>query len=304
MKDFITRLSGKEVNKRTIESFIKAGALDSLGGTRRQKMMVYSDVLDEVNREKKQALTGQMSLFDFVDEEAKESFAIQYPEVGEFSSRDLLMMEKEVLGIYVSGHPLEEDQGVLKKNTNAVSSDFVVDEETGKANVMDNTRVVLGGMVAGKTIKATKTGQMMAFVTLEDMTGSVEILVFPKDYEQYRRYLNDNQKLLVSGRVSIGDDPQGKLICEKMVPFEDVPREVWIQFATKDAFQEQEQELLEVLSSWDGNDGVVVFLKDTRQYKRLPANRNVDVSGELPQLLREKYGVENVRIADKSVGLI
>ena len=304
LKDFITRLSGKEVNKRTIESFIKAGALDSLGGTRRQKMMVYSDVLDEVNREKKQALTGQMSLFDFVDEEAKESFAIQYPEVGEFSSRDLLMMEKEVLGIYVSGHPLEEDQGVLKKNTNAVSSDFVVDEETGKANVMDNTRVVLGGMVAGKTIKATKTGQMMAFVTLEDMTGSVEILVFPKDYEQYRRYLNDNQKLLVSGRVSIGDDPQGKLICEKMVPFEDVPREVWIQFATKDAFQEQEQELLEVLSSWDGNDGVVVFLKDTRQYKRLPANRNVDVSGELPQLLREKYGVENVRIADKSVGLI
>ena len=257
-----------------------------------------------MNREKKQALTGQMSLFDFVDEEAKESFAIQYPEVGEFSSRDLLMMEKEVLGIYVSGHPLEEDQGVLKKNTNAVSSDFVVDEETGKANVMDNTRVVLGGMVAGKTIKATKTGQMMAFVTLEDMTGSVEILVFPKDYEQYRRYLNDNQKLLVSGRVSIGDDPQGKLICEKMVPFEDVPREVWIQFATKDAFQEQEQELLEVLSSWDGNDGVVVFLKDTRQYKRLPANRNVDVSGELPQLLREKYGVENVRIADKSVGLI
>ena len=304
LKDFISRLSGKEVNKRTIESFIKSGALDSLGGTRRQKMMVYAAILDEVNMERKQAMTGQMSLFDFVGEEEKEAFSIKYPDCGEFSRRDMLAMEKEVLGIYISGHPLDEYQNLLKKNTNAVSSDFIVEEETGKARVTDNTFVAIGGMVAGKTIKTTKTNQMMAFLTVEDMTGSVEVLVFPKDYEKYRQFMNEGQKLFIRGRVSIGDDPQGKLICERMVPFEDVPREVWVQFADLETYKEQEAEFLDVISPWEGNDGVVVYIKEMRQYKRLPRNRNVGLSDEFLAMLRQKYGTENIRVTEKSAGLI
>lgn len=304
LKDFISRLSGKEVNKRTIESFIKSGALDSLGGTRKQKMMVYGAILDEVNTERKQAMTGQMSLFDFVDESEKEAFSIKYPDCGEFSSRDMLAMEKEVLGIYISGHPLAEFQNLLKKNTNAVSGDFIVEEETGRARVTDNTFVTIGGIVAGKTVKSTKTNQMMAFLTLEDMIGSIEVIVFPKDYEKYRQLMAEGQKLLVRGRVSIGDDPQGKLICERMVPFEEVPREVWIQFGTLGEFQEQEKEFLDLISPWEGNESVVIFIKDTKQYKRLPRNRNVVLSQELLEVLRKKYGADNVRIAEKSAGLI
>lgn len=301
LKDFITRLSGKEANKRTIESFIKSGALDELPGTRKQKMQVYALMMDQAAREKKESMTGQMSLFDFVEEDSRKDFDISFPDVGEFDSATLLSMEKEILGIYISGHPLMEEEGLMKKNVTAVSSQFAVDEETGLAEVTDGSTAVIGGMVAAKTIKATKNNQMMAFLTLEDLVGTVEVILFPKDYEKYRNMLTEDRKLFIRGRVSVGDDPKGKLICERIIPFEEVPREVWIQFADRESYQKQEADLRRTIEPWEGSNVLVIFIRNPKQYKKMPKNWNIAVNSENLAILKEKYGENNIRVVEKTI---
>lgn len=240
LKDFITRLSGREVNKRTIENFIKAGALDGLEGNRRQKMMIYGSLLDALNQEKKTTMAGQMTLFDIAPEEDKAEYEIKLPNVEEYDKEVLLGFEKEVLGIYISGHPLEEYMERLKKNTNAVTTDFVLDEETGTLKVSDGAKVRIGGMITDKVIKYTKSNKAMAFITLEDLVGTVEIIIFPKDYERYAKYLENDAKVFVEGRVTAEEDRNGKLICEKIISFDEVKRELWLQFPSKSDFEEKE----------------------------------------------------------------
>ena len=229
LKDFIERLSGKEVNKRTVESFIKSGAMDCFHVTRRQLMMVYVQVMDQVNQERKKSMTGQMSLFDFVSEEEKAEFDVHYPNVGEYDKELKLAFEKEVLGVYISGHPLEEYGKFLMKNVTAVTTDFYLDDETGAARVRDNQSAVIGGMITSKTVKVTKNNQLMAFVSLEDLVGTVEVIIFPRDYEKYQQYLGEDQKIYIRGRVSASDDQQAKLVCEKILPFDEIPKEIWIK---------------------------------------------------------------------------
>ena len=169
LEDFISRMSVKDgLNKRAIEHLIKSGALDCLGGTRKQFMSIYVQIVDHVNQEKKYAMTGQMTLFDMVGEEEKEQFEIKLPDVGEYSKENLLAFEKEVLGVYLSGHPLQEYEDKWRKSISATTLDFQPDEETGRAKVHDGTREIVGGMITAKTIKHTKTNQMMAFLSLED----------------------------------------------------------------------------------------------------------------------------------------
>ena len=214
MDEFVERMTNKEVNKRTLDNFIKSGALDSLPGNRHQKVMVAAEMIEQKNKQKKNAMEGQLSLFDFVAEDEKKNFQITFPEVEEFRKEELLAFEKEILGIYVSGHPLEEYEILWRSNVTAVSTDFVVEEETDRAKVEDNSKVVIGGMITGKVTKITKSSQMMAFITVEDLVGAVEVIVFPKDYEKNRDILIEDSKVFLSGRVSIGDDPVGKLVCE------------------------------------------------------------------------------------------
>ena len=301
LKDFIERMSQREINKRVIENLIKAGAFDHMGATRKQMMLVYAGIMDQAVKEKKQSLAGQMSLFDFVEEEAKQDFEVKMPNVGEYETDLVLAFEKEVLGIYISGHPLEADELLLKKNITAQTNDFNVDEETGQAKVEDGRSVVVGGMITAKTVKTTKTNQLMAFITLEDLVGTLEIIVFPKDYEKFRPYLEVDKKVFFKGRVSIGEENQGKLVCERVVPFEDVPRELWLQYDDKDSYLENETYLLELLAPWDGKDSVVIYLKDCKQYKKLPASRNVSVQPELLKKLYEKLGEKNVKVIEKSI---
>lgn len=224
LKDFITRVADKDVNKRAIENFIKAGALDSLGGTRKQCMSVYVQILDNIVKDKKNNLAGQMTLFDIASEEDKEAYEVRMPDVGEYPREMMFAFEKEVLGIYVSGHPLEEYQDLLQKHVTWRSSDFALDEETGQAAVPDKIPAVIGGMIADKTIKYTKNNQVMAFITLEDLVGSVEVVVFPRDYEQYSSLLTEDAKIFVRGRVSVEEDKDAKLICEQIASFEDAAR--------------------------------------------------------------------------------
>ena len=301
LKDFITRLSGREVNKRTIENFIKAGALDGLEGNRRQKMMIYGSLLDALNQEKKTTMAGQMTLFDIAPEEDKAEYEIRLPDVEEYDKEVLLGFEKEVLGIYISGHPLEEYMERLKKNTNAVTTDFVLDEETGTLKVSDGTKVRIGGMITDKVIKYTKNNKAMAFITLEDLVGTVEIIIFPKDYERYAKYLENDAKVFVEGRVTAEEDRNGKLICEKIISFDEVKRELWLQFSSKSDFEEKEGALYGKMMDADGSEHVVIYLAAEKQMKRLPENRNVAITKELLEDLGNFLGKDNVKVVEKSL---
>ena len=221
LKDFITRMADKDLNRRAIENFIKAGALDSLGGTRKQFMSVYVQILDHIVKDKKSNLAGQMSLFDIADDSQKEEFDIRMPEVGEYTEEMKLAFEKEVLGIYLSGHPLESYQELWQKYITNNTNDFALEEETNTVRVTDQSTVIVGGMISNKTVKYTKTNQVMAFLELEDLVGTVEIVVFPRDYEKYGSLLAEDAKIFVKGRVSVEEDKDAKLICEQIVGFDE-----------------------------------------------------------------------------------
>ena len=301
LKNFIERLSSKEVNKRTIENFIKSGSLDSLAGTRKQKMMIYIQILEQVNQEKKYSMSGQMTLFDLVGEEEKQEFDIPLPNVGEYEKSNLFAFEKEVLGVYVSGHPLEEYEQRWRRSISATTLDFQPDEETGHSKVRDGSREVVGGLIAAKTIKHTKTNKVMAFLTLEDLLGTVEVVVFPKDYEKNKQYLDDDSKIFVRGRVSEEDESASKLICENIVPFEEIKKELWIQYENKAEYLKEEQNLYQMLKSSEGPDSVVIYCKEEKAIKRLPMNRNVGIDQILLGRLTNCYGEKRVKVVEKSI---
>ncbi|MCC6094396.1 MAG: DNA polymerase III subunit alpha [Eubacterium sp.] len=301
LRDFCQRLSGKEVNKRTLESFIKAGAFDTLGGTRKQYMQVYSMILDQVSQDKKSNMTGQMTLFDFMGEDSRAQFEIRLPDVGEFDKEEKLAMEKEVTGIYISGHPLEQYEEKWRKNVTAVTTDFVPDEETGVPKVRDGSRVIVGGMLTAKTIKYTKNNQVMAFLTLEDLLGSVEIIVFPKSYEQYSGLLSEDAKLFIRGRVSVEADRPSKVILERVVPFSEVPSEVWIQFPDKDTYEKEAGEIEKLAASFRGRDRIVVYLKKERAMKRLNCFADAQDADGILVTLKQKYGDGNVKVVEKNI---
>lgn len=300
LKNFIERLSGKEVNKRTVENFIKAGAFDSLDGNRRQLMTVYSRIIDSVNEEKKKSITGQMSLFDLVSDEDKADYEIRMPDLEEYSKEEKLAFEKEVLGVYVSGHPLEQYEDKWRKNVKSFTKDFITDEE-GNTIAKDNTTTIVGGMIDTITLKTTRTGKTMAFITLEDLYGVMEILIFPNVLERYRYMLKENEKIFVKGKVSIGDDEQGKLICDQIISFDKVPRELWIQFKDKNEYMLKENELLEFIRNSDGNDTLIIYCKAEKAKKVFPRNMRINADAGMVNRLSEKYGTDNVKVVEKSI---
>ena len=356
LKDFIARMADREMNKRVIENFIKAGAMDSLGGTRKQFMSIYVQILDHIVKDKKSNLAGQISLFDIADDSQKEEFDIRMPQVGEYAKEMILAFEKEVLGIYLSGHPLEENQELWEKHITNTTNDFLLDEETGSAGVPDQARVVVGGMIADKNIKYTKNDKIMAFLNLEDLVGNVEVVVFPREYERFNTLLQEEAKIFIKGRASLEEDKDGKVLCEEIVTFEEaaqngteslfksrwggqtegrpgygnrgnawnsrqessegggsgnnasyrqsnksqasneVPCGIWIQFPTPESYQASEKDLLNAIADSDGNDDVVIFVKNPRSYKVLPPNRRVKADLELADKLGAFFGEENVKI--------
>lgn len=302
LEDFISRMSVKDsLNKRVIENFIKAGALDGLGGTRKQFMSIYVQIVDHVNQEKKYAMTGQMTLFDLVDDEQKSEFEIKLPDVGEYTKENLLAFEKEVLGIYISGHPLEEEEEKWRRSISATTADFQPDEETGAPKVRDGTKEIIGGMITDKTVKNTRNNQMMAFLTLEDLLGTVEVVVFPRDYEKNRPLLEVDNKVFIRGRVSEEDEKASKLICEKIIPFTQTKKELWLQFPDKNAFQEEEQIVYGYLADSEGDDEVVIYCQAERAVKRLPRNRNISIGPQVLSRLMNHFGDKRVKVVEKPI---
>ena len=301
LADFIDRTSGKEVNKRTVENFIKAGAFDSFGANRRQMMMIYGQMMDDAAQKKKKDFAGQMSLFDFAAEEDKASFKVKIPDVSEYSKEDLLAFEKEVLGFYISGHPLEEYEEQWKNGISHVTTDFLPVEEGELPKVHDGERAIVGGMITAKTMKATKTNKMMAFLNVEDLVGNVEVIVFPRDYEKNVALLNVDSKVFVSGRISAEEDKASKLILEKIVPFAVASKELWIQFADMEEYQRREKDLYRLLMDSEGDDQVVIYVKKEKMKKVLPMSRNVRVNEELLEKLYREFGEKNVKAVQKRI---
>ena len=296
LQDFVNRITDKDVNKRAVESFIKAGALDGLGGTRKQFMSVFSQVMDRTQKDRKNNMAGQLSLFDIVEEEEKEGLALKLPDVGEYPKEMKLAFEKEVLGIYVSGHPLEEYEAAWRKKISNTTADFAYDEETQGVRVKDGAKAVIGGLIAGKTIKYTKDNKIMAFLTIEDLVGTVEVIVFPKTYEQSASFLTEDAKVFVQGRVSVEEDKDGKLICEKIVPFTELKKKVWIKFPDMEAYKAAEAGLMDMLRESEGKDGIVIYIENPKAKKELPPNQNVEADEDLVNRLQEQFGRENVTV--------
>lgn len=241
-----------------------------------------------------------MSLFDFADEQTKKEFEISLPDVAEYEKEILLGFEKEVLGVYISGHPMEEVEAVWKKNVTAATIDFYLDEE-GKTKVEDGQIVTIGGMITNITQKVTRTNQLMAFITIEDMLGVTEVLLFPKTYEKCREHLREENKVFVRGRVNVNETENGKLIADNMVEFSSIPNELWLKFSNKEAYFQLEDEVLKELEQWDGQDNIVIYLEEERQKKILPRNRNVIASPQLVEHLEEILGKNNVKVVAKTI---
>lgn len=301
LQDFIERLAGREVNRRVVENFIKAGALDSLDGNRQQKMLVYASIMDSYLQNKKTTMTGQLSLFDLVSEEEQEQFKIRFPDVPEYEKELLLSFEKDVLGVYISGHPLEEYEERWRKNITAVTSDFQWDEEKGESKVQDNEKVIVGGMITGKTIKYTKNNKVMAFLTVEDLVGTVEVIVFPNVYERQSGLLNEDAKVFVNGHVSAEEEKASKLICDRIYSFDEGKREVWIQFPDQASCLAGEEKLHQLLREEEGPDGLVLYAAREHSVKRLPANWNIQGDKKTVTFLRGHFGEENVKVVEKRI---
>ena len=308
LKDFITRMADRDMNKRAIENFIKAGALDSLGRMesgaqevdaaliRKQFMSVYIQIVDGILSDKKNNMAGQMSLFDIVDDTQKEDFDVKLPQVTPYSREMMLAFEKEVLGIYVSGHPMEEYVELWRKHTTAKTSDFMLDEETGSCHLLDGASATIGGMITDKKIKYTKNDKIMAFLTVEDVAGSVEVIVFPRDYEKNADKLIEDEKVFIKGRVSAEEDKDAKLICEQITGFAEVPKTLWLKFPNLAEYTAKEPQTSALLKDSEGKDQIVIYLSDTRQMKKLPPNRNVNADQALVDALAKLLGEENIKV--------
>lgn len=299
--DFAKRISGTEVNKKAIENLIKAGAMDDLYGNRHQKMMMYSQIIDDTNNDKRTNTEGQMNLFEFASPGEAEEFAIRYPDVAEFDKEEMLTYEKEVLGIYISGHPLEEYENTWRKNITNTTSDFLIDEETGETIIKDGASVVVGGMVIDKTVKTTKTNSLMAFITVEDLLGSVEVIVFPKDFEKYKKYIDLDAKVFISGRATVEEDRAGKIICSRVIPFDMLPRHLWIRFTDKTAYLAGESDIMDIMGGSDGTDRISIYLEKEKQIKHLPMSMGVCADNELVSKFKARFGTENIQVVEKKI---
>ncbi len=298
LQNFLERMPGKEVNKRAIENLILAGAFDAMEGNRRQKMMIYPAIMDGIHASHKNSMEGQMSLMDFLGEEEKEDFEVRMPDVEDYKKEEKLAFEKQVLGVYVSGHPLEDYLELIRKQADATSMDFQLDEESGLPKVTDQGLYTLGGMVSNVTLKVTRNNQNMAFLTLEDMYGSVEVVVFARDFEKNRSILTPDAKLFITGRASVSDD-EAKLLFSKAISFDDIPRDVWLQFETKEAYERLQSELYQIIDRHAGSSFIKIYIREGKLRKNLPPQFAIASGGEALEELKALLGAENVVVKDR-----
>lgn len=300
-ENFVVRMADNGMNRRAMEYFIHAGALDAFEGNRQQKITVLPSILEQKVKERKQSMAGQMTLADLFSEGSEEAsdFSIRMPKMEEYSQEILLANEKEALGTYISGHPMDEYRGLWEKNATAKTTDFSFDEESGACRLQDEDRVVVGGIVTEVTVKTTKTAKQMAFITVEDMVGSVEILVFPNVYTDNRLILQEDAKVFVSGRVSVSDEGNAKLVADKICLFDAVPKELWLQFDNMEQYREKLKVVSDLIFEHPGHSDVWIYLRQEKARKKLSANERVKITSQLLEELQKELCEKNIKVVEK-----
>ncbi|MCL2674297.1 MAG: DNA polymerase III subunit alpha [Defluviitaleaceae bacterium] len=305
LTDFTGRIDSRDGNKRCIESLIKAGAFDCLGGTRLQYSYVLKNVMDGAVSDKKRKIAGQLSLSDFMGDDAQAEEDV-LPDVGEHALRDLLDAEKEVLGIYLSGHPLSQYEEFIKANTNVTTRDFPTSsEEQDDDKLKDGDEVSFGGIITKKSVKYTKTGKPMAFLEVEDMFGSLWVIIFPNIYEANMGKLNVDEVAAFKGRVSVKDDEAASLVCNSLkfygaeqskAPAQPT-QELWLK--KRIGSIADDDDIAEILQEFPGNIPVIVYDEETKKVMRLPKSLSVRDSIALHEQLKALLGDDAVILKTK-----
>ncbi len=296
LTDFIERLNGNDVNKRTIESLVLAGGFDSLGGLRSQYYAVYEKLLSDLSTKNKKVMEGQINFFDLNSEEAEKQKEDVLPDIKEFSEKQTLAYEKEIVGLYLTGHPLNEFMDVIEKNATVNSKDFIVelDEfDNLQTKVDDGQFCILVGIVASKKIIYTKSNQRMAFVTIEDLTGTIELILFPNTFERYNDILVEDKILLVQGNISLKDD-EAKVLCNNIRVLEKsnekTDEKLWIKITN----ETNSTKIMSVLKKYKGNTEIIIYNATTKEKLKMNNQYNVMVCDELMLDLKRIVGEKSV----------
>ena len=299
LADFCNSIDIGAINKRVVESLIKAGAFDCFHVYRSQLVAVHEKVIDGIINSRKRNIKGQVSLFSQIEDRGVK---IQYPEIGEFKKRDMLAMEKEMTGLYLSGHPLEEYAKTLKLQTDTKISDIVSVKtlEEGfveESKVKDGDRVVVGGILSEVSKKITRNNDMMAFAKIEDLYGIVEIIIFPKVFQKFKNLIYDDSMIIVEGRVSVREEEDPKILCENIKPLVRVDiNKLYILIGDQSDLKQAVDEIKTIFSDFKGNMPVYLCTAKERKKFRLDRELWVEPSSELVSILKKKFGEKNLKI--------
>ena len=303
--DFINKLDLSTVNKRAIESLIKAGALDKFEVFRSKMLAVYEKLMDGIANEKRRNIDGQISLFGL--EEELELPEVNYPNIKEFPKKNLLAMEKEMTGLYLSGHPLDEYAESLKVQTSTsiekINKSYEIikesfnQEDLPEEIIHDDERVILGGIIAEYNQKITRNNTIMAFLKLEDLTGVIEVIVFPKTLDKIRDSLKEDALVVIKGRVNIKEDELPKLICESVEPLEKInTSKVYIRSKNLDEGKKLMKELRVMPDYFKGDTTVYLFTEEDRKQYRMTRDTWVNLESDVLDYLRELAGDDNIKV--------
>jgi DNA polymerase-3 subunit alpha len=294
--DFCSKTEGKELNKRAVESLIKCGAFDCLKVFRAQLLAIYDKVMEGISLNRKKNLEGQLGIFELAEETAVAMMEDILPNIKEFSEKLKLSMEKEVVGLYISGHPLSEFEGELKRFVTAYSHELISSEEAEEARFKDGDRVRVGGIIADKSTKTTKNNQMMAFITIEDLYGTIECIIFPQTLSKYGTLLEKDSGILLEGTINMKEEENTKLLVNSIRP---LVKEQTLSLSIK-INNDEDLVLLDtikpILRQNSGNVPVYVLLEHRRKKLRAERDLWIKLNGELVDYLKKIFGEENVRI--------
>ncbi len=319
--NFCKRVSKKDVNKRSLENLIRCGAFDSMGIYRSRLLSVFEKVIDGFNRENKINITGQISLFDLQSEDIKRIEVINYPSIDEFEPSVLLSMEKEILGYYISGHPMLQYQEKLADVINFSTKDKYNllnnnNDEIEFARIKEPQTVTMAGSITKVTVKSTKNNNLMAFVNLEDVYGVIEAVIFPNTYKANMDLITNDKTVLIKGKLDVREEENDvKVLCNEIYDIKQVINNISVIKGESKRFDKTDKKLTDVITYirldntlkleelkhltnyFSGNGKVKVYLKDTARYETLNDDYMIDIgSEEVLRILKEKFGNENVVI--------
>ncbi|MEG1404911.1 MAG: OB-fold nucleic acid binding domain-containing protein, partial [Oscillospiraceae bacterium] len=304
LNDFCRRLQGKELNRRAVESLVRSGAFDSMGHKRSQLLKVVDAVIDSVNDSARKNIDGQLDIFSMgVESGEMLSAEPELPNIPEFSMRELMAMEKETTGLYLSGHPMDEYRLAARRAgatpIGTILADFA--QEGGTKSFADDSFVTLAGVVEAYKTRPTRNNSMMAYIQLEDTTGAMELIAFQRVLDTSGGYIKENAPLVVKGRISIRDEKEPQIMVETIRPLTDIDapagealpqteKTLWLRFPTKDDPRMKRLEL--ILEMFEGDERMIIYFEDTK--KRMTAR--CTIHDALIRELNEMLGQENVVI--------